>query len=136
MDYNIHFAYLLSFQNCLHFILKYSLINSLPWDQYTGLGYFYEIIFDFISSSDYMLLNGLLCISFISLCLFHSTFYQMFRHSVQRLDRNENQNSEKLLSDLIHFHTTVKGYVRFEEFYQRINHTTLFFHEIHKLQVF
>lgn len=57
----------------------------------------------------FLIQNSAFLLLFISLCVFHRAFYQMFSHTLKKLDhRNENQDDEKFLCDLIRFHNTVK----------------------------
>lgn len=88
-----------------HFIVSY----SMPWDQTTKLGFYMEIGFCLCSGGSFYFVNGALFLFFISMCFHHQAFYQMFLHSVRRLDRSEeNRNKKQIIYALIDFHNSVK----------------------------
>lgn len=82
---------------------------SLPWDQSTLYGYSAQIAFSIIINEAYMIANGAPLLLFISICLHHRAFYQMFLHSVCKLNcADEKQNDLEVLIQLIRFHMTIK----------------------------
>lgn len=92
----------------IHLIFFIFPINSLPWDRFTLIGYFYALIFDLIVSYSYLFVSSLLTIIFISVCLFHPAFYETFEHSIRKLGRNRGLNESKLICDMIRFHSLAK----------------------------
>ncbi|XP_055296841.1 odorant receptor 22a-like [Sitodiplosis mosellana] len=83
----------------------------LPWDQSTLLGYFGEIIFIIISLEFYLVYNGVILLSFVSICLHHQAFNKMLRHSLRKLERPaENRNDREFLCKLIDFHNSIKSW--------------------------
>lgn len=54
-----------------------------------------EIGFCLCSGGSFYFVNGALFLFFISMCFHHQAFYQMFLHSVRRLDRSEENRNEK-----------------------------------------
>lgn len=48
---------------------------------------------------------------FVSICLHHRAFYQVFVYSVNKIGQSETSERE-LLCELIHFHTSVKRYTK------------------------
>lgn len=82
---------------------------SLPWDRETAIGYFGEICFGTISGQPYFLLNGVILLLFISMCLYHRNFLEMFLRLLSKLDCPDKIQSDKqILCDLIRFHTQTK----------------------------
>lgn len=82
---------------------------SLPWNQTSLLGYFGELFLSFIIGGAYLSSNALFLLTFISMCLHHQAFLQIFRDLTLDLDHcNENRTDKKLLFKLIDFHYTVK----------------------------
>lgn len=99
------------FNNLSFFII---LQNSLPCDQHTKLGYFYELIFDFFVANNYMFVSVFSFVLFVSLCMFHPAFYKIFEHHVRIMNgRDERRNYKKHIIDLIRFHMSISGYVIF-----------------------
>lgn len=90
------------------------IVYSLPWNQQTPIGYFYELIFDFIVATSYIFASNLMFIVFISICWFYPAFYKKFQYFVHKMDQTKNNRHEKeLLFNLIRFHVKVKKSVIF-----------------------
>lgn len=91
---------------------------SLPLDQRTPLGYFGEVCLFTSGILTCLLANGALLLLFVSVCWHHQAFYEMFRHSVRKLNvPNEYQNDAELLCQLIRFHILVKRWVESMRWY-------------------
>lgn len=87
--------------------------NRLPWDQQIAYGYFWEICFSILASLHFLIANEAILIFFISMCLHHQAFYQIFQHSVGKLEyRDKNRNDLKYICELVRFFISVKEYVR------------------------
>lgn len=86
---------------------QFHLISSLPWDQSSYVGYFGEIFFTILFAYGYLILHGVSLILFISMCLHHRAFSEIFK----RLIDAARQCDENSLHDLIGFHLTAKEYV-------------------------
>lgn len=86
------------------------LYASLPWNQETPLGYVGYVGFNFLVVESYLIFNGTILLLFVSLCLHHRGFYEMFRHALGQLECPEpNRNDKHKLHKLIQFHYLVKG---------------------------
>lgn len=84
-------------------------IFSLPWNQTTLLGYSGEIASIMIFSVTFFLSNGLFLLLFISLCIYHGTFYEIIARARDEFNRhNKNRCDTKFLGDLIQFHASIK----------------------------
>ena len=82
---------------------------SLPWDQTTLLGYFGEIIFCILVCEAYLLYNGAVLLTFVSICLHHKAFSGMFQHKLRNLEGPTKNRSEKdFFHNIIDLHNTVK----------------------------
>lgn len=82
---------------------------SLPWDQSTLFGYSLEICFNIFVSEAYLLVNGALLLQFISICLHHRTFQEIFQNEARKLDhRDKNRNDAEHLRNMICFHIAAK----------------------------
>lgn len=79
----------------------------LPWNQDTLLGYLAEIVSIVVTDEAYLLTSGAVLLLYISMCLNHRAFYDMFQYLLKD-PPNRQQNHRKLLCDVIRFHTTVK----------------------------
>lgn len=85
--------------------------SSLPWDQETPIGYFFEICVDNLFGEAYIFSASFILL-FVSMCLHHQAFYQVFTHSLLECNRpNANYENKLLLHRLIRFHITAKEYV-------------------------
>lgn len=85
---------------------------SAPWDQNTPIGYLFEISFSTSAGECYFIINGAVLLIFISVCLHHQAFYQMFLHSINEFDRLQNKrNGKQHLCELIKFHCNTKEWV-------------------------
>lgn len=78
---------------------------SLPWNQHTLIGYFGETFATLLIGEAYGIANGSLLLLFVSLCMHHQAFYQMFQYSTSKL---ESRNAQEQLCKLIRFHSSVK----------------------------
>lgn len=88
---------------------KHLFMFSLPWNQLTPLGYSAEILYDIIVGEAYLLTNGKLLLFLMSMCIQHQAFSQMFQHTLQKLDHNENScNDNKILCELVRLHSSIK----------------------------
>lgn len=91
----------------LIFTSFYSDKRRLPWDQTTPWGYFGETLYHLFVGEMYLLTNGAFLLLFISLCLHHRAFYQMFDNFVRKMDYpDENRNDTRHVWKLIKFHNT------------------------------
>lgn len=85
------------------------LFYSLPWNQKTPIGYIVEVWYDVFLGVVYYTGNGAIMLLFISLCLFHRAFYNMYSHYLLQLNRTDkNRNNKEFLCDLIRFQNLVK----------------------------
>lgn len=83
--------------------------HRLPWDQSKLSGYVAEKCLDLLIGGTYFLPLAAVLLLFISLCLHHRTFHQMFDHKLLQMGKlNRAQNEKELICFLIRFHTTVK----------------------------
>lgn len=55
--------------------------KSLPWNQQTPFGCFWEIVYHIVVGEVYLFLNGTFLLFFVSLCLHHRAFYERFQFS-------------------------------------------------------
>lgn len=86
--------------------------SSLPWNQNTPVGYFFEICYDITTGETY-LISGSGILLFISLCQFHHAFLKMLQHSLRQLDHpDKTRNDKQFLCELIRFHVSVKEWAR------------------------
>lgn len=67
-----------------------------------------------IAAEEYLIVNGVLSVVFVSICLQYQAFYEIFKHSVDEWSeqqrskqRNTNRNDEQFICDLIRFHVRV-----------------------------
>lgn len=82
---------------------------SLPWNQKTFAGYVAEICLSVVLVMFYMFFNGFYFLFFISICLNHQAFYQMFQHYLQDFNQSDGETiDKKLLCKLIRFQTTAQ----------------------------
>lgn len=79
-------------------------IFSLPWNQTTPAGYFAEMCVSILFSYVYLILTGIPLLLFISMCIHHQAFLEMFKHWIGK----SVQCDAKLLCDLIRFHISAK----------------------------
>lgn len=83
--------------------------HSLPYNQTTPLGYFGDVVASIAIGQGYLITSGSIMILFISICLHHRTFFNMFQHFTRKLDQsNRNQSDHECLCHLIRFHLMVK----------------------------
>lgn len=84
-------------------------ISRLPWDQETFIGYIAEIICIVVTDEGYLLTSGSILLLYISMCLHHRAFYEMFRHLLRtREHQNRVKNQLEWIYDVIRFHSSVK----------------------------
>lgn len=84
---------------------------SLPWNQDTLVGYIGEIAYCCFVGEAYILSNGVILLLFVSICLHHKAFYQMYENAVIKLtefDKNQNIHEYNNICDLVRFHVTIK----------------------------
>lgn len=82
---------------------------SVPWNQSTPVGYVEEMCFSIPISFGYFFVSGTFSLLFISICVHHQAFYEMFKLSVNKLKRsNVRRCDAKFLRDSIRFHILVK----------------------------
>lgn len=82
---------------------------SLPWDQFTLLGYFTEMVFSFASGVAYLIIFGSMALLFVGVVLHFQAFYNIYEHWFSQLGTsNENQNDSILLCRLIKFNIMAK----------------------------
>lgn len=87
---------------------------SLPWNQHTMFGYFWEICIHIYCAECYLFTNGIFLLLFISMCQHHQKFYKMLRLSVDKIDRNVKE----LLCNLIRLQIQVKQWVLHQAAYE------------------
>lgn len=64
-------------------------------------------------SGTYLLVNGIVLALFISLCVHHEAFFDIFNHLVSECDyRDVNRRNESFLCNLVRFHVTIKQWVQ------------------------
>lgn len=88
---------------------------SLPWDQTTLWGYFSEVVSLIGVIIGYFIPISTILMLFVSMCLYHRAFYEIFEHSIDQFQQQNNGESPiedqcemKSIDDLIHFHISVK----------------------------
>lgn len=78
-------------------------------DQDTFAGYIAEIVYCCFGGEAYILSNGVILLLFVSICLHHKAFYQMFKHAAIKFDEpDKNRNDHEYICDLIRFHVKIK----------------------------
>ena len=82
-------------------------LDSLPWNQLTIWGYFGEISYYEISCAGYIFVIGVLLLLFISICIHHHAFYQIFEHSINEANRTK-QFDKKYFYHLARCHIAEK----------------------------
>lgn len=81
----------------------------MPWNQTTPFGYVWGSLFSITAGTSYFIINGAVLLIFVSICLHHQAFYEMFLHSINEFERLKNkQNGKQQLCKVIDFHTTTK----------------------------
>lgn len=102
--------------NCKYFFVNF----SLPWNCGDPFGYIGEILFHIITGQLYIFCTGIVLLLFIAMCLHHQAFYQMYCHSLHKLECIKNkQNYRKNLCELIQFHVSVKKCVAIKDVLQQ-----------------
>lgn len=108
IDWNERFRMISKWQFYL-----FTIRHSLPWDQTTPFGYFMEMCVSLPFGAAYYIINGTLLILFVSICLHHQAFYEMFSYSVNSLQVVHGHHiKKKILNDLVRFHIAVKEWVQ------------------------
>lgn len=81
-----------------------------PWNQTTVIGYLGEDFYIIYFASIYGIVAGLILLLFISICIFHLTFYKMIEHLINEWNQNRHRfpNDEQFVRDLIGFHVEIK----------------------------
>lgn len=99
-------------------IFKKNLFFSLPWNQTTFYGYCGELGLVATDTTGFMLVNGGLLLLFISICMHHRAFSNIFKNAIAKSNKsigvtNAKQCNARFLHDLIEFHISAKKYVKF-----------------------
>lgn len=83
---------------------------SLPWNQSTALGYVGELCHSLPIGTDFFSVIGTFLLLFISMSQHHQAFYNMFKHTVDKLKQPDGKVrcDAKFLRDLIRFYISVK----------------------------
>lgn len=90
---------------------------SLPWNQTTYCGYIGEITFGTILAVSYGFTMHAVLILFISMCIYHVKFLDMFDHLAEKLDNcSRVQCVNAKLCDMIRFRISVQKWVRLTHF--------------------
>lgn len=85
------------------------LFFSLPWNQSTPLGFFFEICYSVYAVEIYLFVTGTYLVLYISFCFHNQAFFKMFQHSLSTFDDTDKVRELKLfLRQLIIFHNSVK----------------------------
>lgn len=90
-------------------LLQILIFFRLPWNQNTLYGYIGEILFTYFSCESYLFVNGPIVVLFVSMCLHHRAFYEMFNYSLHEMDVPNKKKNDKLeLWKIIQFQNLVK----------------------------
>lgn len=85
------------------------LINRLPWNQHTYIGYIGDMIFASLYAAAFFTCNGSFILFFISICLHLKAFSKMFQHTALEMSgSDQSRNNKQFLIELIQFHVTIK----------------------------
>lgn len=79
---------------------------SLPWSHETLTGYFAEVLYSTISAESFLCFNGAILMLFISMCMHHAAFYDIYHNYVQKL--NSDVRKMEPIFRIIRFHIKVK----------------------------
>lgn len=83
--------------------------HSLPWDCQNPIGYLGEIVFLTVCGGSYLHPNGAIQVFFISMCLHHYAFFEMFEYSVSELNScREKREYMDQLCKIIRFYVMTK----------------------------
>lgn len=83
--------------------------SSLPWNQYTILGYFGELSFSFASGVAYLIVFGSMVLLFVGIVLHFKAFFKIYKHLFSQLNTsNENHTNSILLCKLIKLNISAK----------------------------
>lgn len=105
-----HFFMFLSPDRILCKIFLFNFNCSLPWNQKTPLGYFYEIIYQMTTTQCYYSFNGIFLILYISICLHHRSFYKISQYAISRWEQNSKINNKMFIHEMVQFHVTIKAW--------------------------
>lgn len=83
--------------------------SSLPWNQKTLLGYFFATCYIAICLQSSLIVNGAILLLFISICIYHHAFYNIFNETTIKLNIcKKDQEVKQIFDDLIHFRILVQ----------------------------
>lgn len=85
--------------------------TRFPWNQQKLSGYVAEKVLDLLIGATYFLALAAVLLLFMSLCLHHRTFLQMFKYVLNKIgqsDKNGHQYDAEIICDLIRFHSRIK----------------------------
>lgn len=81
----------------------------LPWNQNTLLGLCGEFGFGLLYGVTYCIVSWSFSLLFISICMHHMAFYEVFRYSIQKLNVPvKNRENAEFLRKIINFHRSIK----------------------------
>lgn len=82
----------------------------LPWNQHTLIGWMVETIFYLNSASTFLFVNAVFLTFFITICEYHSAFYELFRSEIERMNGmiELDQNVKRIICDSIKLHAAAK----------------------------
>lgn len=82
----------------------------LPWNQHTLIGWMVETIFYLNSASTFLFVNAVFLTFFITICEYHSAFYELFRSEIERMNGmiELHQNVKRIICDSIKLHAAAK----------------------------
>lgn len=81
----------------------------MPWNQSTFLGYIAEQNLMCFFGGTYMVGDGVVLLLFVSICMHHQAFYEMFEFSINEWNQlDANPNDDQFILDQIRFHISVK----------------------------
>lgn len=82
---------------------------SLPWNQSTYIGYVGEILYLIPCCWGVVLTNGAIMVTFISISIFHQTFYEIFECLLSTLNHNDKSTpAEMIIENSIRFRITTE----------------------------
>lgn len=85
-----------------------------PWNQTTLAGYLAEDFYIFFIAIIFSIVAGLVLLLYISICIYHSAFHKMIKHSIEKWnqnfnrDRDRDRNDDQFVFDLMRFHIEKK----------------------------
>lgn len=67
------------------------------------------MLFNLVVPQTYLFVNGIVLALFISVCVHHRAFFDIFNHLVSKWDfHNADRCDENFLCNLIRYHVTIK----------------------------